>query len=50
MENSGWFLLQENTPTHQSFLVKNFLANNVTTLENPPYSPDLASPDFYLFP
>jgi len=32
-------------------LVKDFLAtNNVTTLEHPPYSPDLDPADFYLFP
>jgi hypothetical protein len=32
-------------------LVKDFLSkNNVTTLEHPPYSPDLAPGDFYLFP
>jgi hypothetical protein len=31
-------------------LVKDFLAtNNVTTLEDPPLSPDLAAADFYLF-
>jgi len=32
-------------------LVKDSLAkNSVTALEHPPYSPDLASADFYLFP
>jgi transposase len=32
-------------------LVKEFLAkSNVTTLEHPPYSPDMAPADFYLFP
>jgi hypothetical protein len=31
-------------------LVKDFLVkNSVTTLENPPYCPDLASGNFYLF-
>ena len=49
-KNNGWCLLQDNAPAHQSVLFKNFLANNMTTLENPPYSPDLAPPDFYLFP
>jgi len=45
------FLLHENAPTHRSILVKDFLANNnVTTTEHPPYSPDLSSADFYLFP
>jgi transposase len=32
-------------------LIKDFLAkNNMTTLEHPPYFPDLAPADFYLFP
>jgi transposase len=31
--------------------LKQFLANkNITVLEHPPYSPDLAPCDFYLFP
>jgi len=35
----------------QSVLIKNFLEKNeVTTLELPPYSRDLASADFHLFP
>ena len=49
--NNSWFLLHHNAPAHRSVLPKDFLAkNNVTTLEHPPYSPDLASADFYLFP
>ena len=33
------------------FLIKDFLARyKVTTLEHPPYSPELAAADFYLFP
>jgi hypothetical protein len=32
-------------------LVKDVLVkNNVTTLLHPPYSPDISSPDFHLFP
>jgi len=47
----SWFLLHDNAPEHQSVVVKNSLAkNNVTTLEHPPYSPDLAPADFYMFP
>jgi len=46
-----WFLLHDNAPAHQSVFVKGFLAgNNVTTLEHPPYTPDLAVTDVYLFP
>jgi len=43
--------LHDNAPAHRSVLVKAFLAeNSVTTLEHPPYSPDLIPADFYLFP
>ena len=45
------FPLHYNGPAHWSVLVKDSLAkNNVKTLEHPPYSPDLAPADFYLFP
>ena len=48
--NSFFFFLHDNAPAHRSVLAKNFLAkNNVTTLESPPYSSDLAPHDFYLF-
>jgi len=48
---NSWFLLHDNAPTHSAVLVKDFLANNnVTKLEHPPRSPDLATADFYLFP
>ena len=48
---NSWFLLHYNAPAYQPLLAKDFLAqNNVTTLENPPYSSDLAAGDFYLFP
>jgi hypothetical protein len=40
-----------NAPAHRSVLVTDFLAkNNVTTLECPPNSPDLAPADRYLHP
>jgi len=48
---NSYCLLHYNTPEYLSVSVKDFLAkNNVTTLEHPPYSPDMAPPDFYLFP
>ena len=48
---NSWFLLHNNAPAHRSVLVKDFLAkNSVITLEHPPYSPELAPTDFYLFP
>jgi hypothetical protein len=47
---NSWFLLQDNAPAHQSALVKDFLTkNNVTTLEHPSYSLDVAAADIYLF-
>jgi histone-lysine N-methyltransferase SETMAR len=47
--NNSWFLC-DNASAHRSVLVNDFLAkNNVTTLEHPPYSPDLAPADLYLF-
>jgi transposase len=45
---NSWFVLYDNGAAHQSFLVKDFLAkNNLTTLENPPHSSDLAPADFF---
>ena len=36
---------------HTSFAVREFLAQNkITTLPHPPYNPDLAPYDFFLFP
>jgi len=44
------FVLHDNAPAHRSVLVKDFLAkNNVTTLQNPPHSPDLAPCAFTCF-
>jgi hypothetical protein len=46
---SSWFVLHGNAPAHRSVLVKDFFTkNSVTTLEHPPYSPDLAPAAFYL--
>jgi len=48
---NGWILHQDNAPAHNALTVKQFLANkNITVLEHPPYSPDVAPCDFYLFP
>jgi hypothetical protein len=47
----NWFLLDDNAPAHRSVSLKDFIPNDkVTALEHPPYSPDLAAVDFYLFP
>jgi transposase len=49
-EPKFYFSFHDSAPSHRSVLVKDFLAkNNLTTLEIPPYSPDLNSADFYPF-
>ena len=48
--NQSWVLHHNNAPAH-SFLVRNILVKNeVTVVPQPPYSPDLAPADFFLFP
>jgi hypothetical protein len=48
--NNSWFLFHDNAPAHASLLIRDYLANmNTTGLPQPPYSPDLASADFFLF-
>ena len=51
MENAWILLHQDNAPSHTAFITREFLAkNNITIIDHPPYSPDLAPCDFYLFP
>jgi transposase len=51
MSTSSRFLFHDKAADHQLVVVNNFLAkNNATKLEPPPYSPDLAPSDFYMFP
>ena len=46
-----WFLHHDNAPSHTSFAVREFLAQTkITTLPHPPYSPDLAPCNLFLFP
>ena len=48
---SEWFLLHDNASSHNAAIVKKFLANrNVAFLHHPPYSPDIAPADYFLFP
>jgi len=45
-----WVLHHDNALSHASLLVREFLAKQtVATLPQPPYSPDLAPPDFFFF-
>jgi histone-lysine N-methyltransferase SETMAR len=49
MEQEWWFHW-DNAPVHTAAVVKEwFAAHNIQRLEHPPYSPDLASADFFLF-
>ena len=48
-QDNAWLLHQDNVPAHNA--IHQFLAErNVTMLDHPPYSPDLAPCDFFLFP
>ena len=49
--DDDWILHHFNAPVHTSHLVQQFLAKHSTAqLQQPPYSPDLAPCDFFLFP
>jgi histone-lysine N-methyltransferase SETMAR len=48
---NDWVLHHDNAPAHKAFSVKQFLVQkSVTEMEHPPYAPDLAPNDFWLFP
>lgn len=50
-KNKSWILHHDNASAHTSMLVRDFLAkNNTVIMPQPPYSPDLAPCDFFLFP
>ncbi|UYV72635.1 hypothetical protein LAZ67_10000121 [Cordylochernes scorpioides] len=49
--NGDWILHHDNARPHTAHLVTSFLAKNGTQiLPQPPYSPDIAPNDFFLFP
>ena len=49
--NNSWILHHDNAPAHTALSVREFLATKqITVLEHPAYSPDLAPSDFFLFP
>ena len=44
-------LHHDNAPAHASLLIRSYLAKHQTSVvPHPPYSPDLATADFFLFP
>jgi len=49
-QSGDWFLLHNNALSHNTTIVKQFLAQRkVTVLEHPPHLPDLAHADYFLF-
>ena len=50
-QDKSWLLQHDSAPAHNALSIHQFLAeNNIAVLEEPPYSPDLALCDFFLFP
>ena len=48
--NNSWILHHDNAPAHTALSVREFLATKqITLLEHPAYSPDLAPSGFFLF-
>jgi hypothetical protein len=46
-----WLLRHDNVPYHAALSVREFLVkNSIPVVPHPPYSPDLAPCDFFLFP
>ena len=52
LSKSGqWHFHQDNAPVYNSILVTDYLTKmDIKTLHHPPYSPDVAPCDFWLFP
>lgn len=49
-QDKSLLLHHDDAPAHSSLSIRQFLAkNNIAVLEQPPYSPDLAPCDFFLF-
>jgi hypothetical protein len=46
----NWLLHHDNAPSHTSVFNQQFLTKNkIAVIPHPPYSPDLATCDFFLF-
>jgi histone-lysine N-methyltransferase SETMAR len=49
--SNDWILHHDNAPAHKAQSFKQFLTQkSIAETEHPPYSPDLAPNDFWLFP
>ena len=49
-KNSLWILYQDNALGHKAMSTQQFSAIKMPVLEHPPYSPDIAPCDVFLFP
>ena len=50
-KSGQWHFHQDNAPVHNSILVTDYLTKmDIKTVPQPPYSPNLAPCDFWLFP
>ena len=50
-KSGQWHFQQDNVPVHNSILVTDYLTKmGIKIARHPPYSPDLAPCDFWLFP
>ena len=50
-KSGQWHFHQDNAPVHNSILVTDYLTKmGIKTVPHPPYRPDLAPCDFWLFP
>lgn len=50
-KDNSWILHHDNAPSHTAHVIRDFFAKNSTHVApQPPYSPDLAPCDFWLFP
>ena len=50
-KSGQWHFHQDHAPVHNSILVTDYLSKmGIKTVPQPPYSPDLAPCDFWLFP
>ena len=51
LKSGQWHFQQDNAPVHNSILVSDYLTKmGIKTVPQPPYSPELAPCDFWLFP
>ena len=50
-KSGQWYFHQDNAPVHNSILITDYLTKmDIKTAPHPPYSPDLAPCDFWVFP